>query len=221
MSHSPTARRFGYMAALSPMSECEGFIWMARCLTSIRFYIRTLSPSSCVLAWRTTGVSQLLSGTAAGEDHFHALKLKAEDDPDWDDFRHSGHLARATARSNPDEVEEMRNDMSPDEFAREMLCSFQAPVEGAYYQEAINALAVTEPGHQGCRRFEHQRDHGVGFGHPAFASASGCFRFAGGSCTGSTISRARASRSVTMSTFSRSRPRLAVSATAHTCCHTM
>ena len=32
--------------------------------------------------------------------------------------------------------------MSEDEFAREMLCSFQAPVEGAYYQEAINALQL-------------------------------------------------------------------------------
>ena len=36
----------------------------------------------------------------------------------------------------------MRNDMSEDEFAREMLCSFQAPVEGAYYQEALNALQM-------------------------------------------------------------------------------
>ena len=36
----------------------------------------------------------------------------------------------------------MRNDMSEDEFAREMLCSFQAPVEGAYYQDAINALQL-------------------------------------------------------------------------------
>ena len=25
----------------------------------------------------------IVSGTAAGEDHFHALKLKAEDDPNW------------------------------------------------------------------------------------------------------------------------------------------
>ena len=42
----------------------------------------------------------------------------------------------------PAEVEEMKRDMAADEFAREMLCSFDAPVEGAYYQEALNALQL-------------------------------------------------------------------------------
>ena len=28
----------------------------------------------------------IVSGTAAGEDHFHALKLRAEDDDHWDIF---------------------------------------------------------------------------------------------------------------------------------------
>jgi hypothetical protein len=36
----------------------------------------------------------------------------------------------------------MRADMSPDEFARELLNSFEAPVEGAYYTEALNALQL-------------------------------------------------------------------------------
>jgi hypothetical protein len=83
----------------------------------------------------------IVSGTAAGEDHFHALKLRAEDDPNWAVFSipitDTGSSALA-----PEEVNEMRGDMSTDEFAREMLCSFQAPVEGAYYQEAINALQL-------------------------------------------------------------------------------
>ena len=34
----------------------------------------------------------------------------------------------------------MTRDMAPDEFAREMLCRFDAPVEGAYYQDALNTL---------------------------------------------------------------------------------
>jgi hypothetical protein len=83
----------------------------------------------------------IVSGTAAGEDHFHALMLRAEDDPNWDVFSIPVTDTGDTALA-PDEVEEMRRDMSPDEFAREMLCSFQAPVEGAYYQEAINALQL-------------------------------------------------------------------------------
>ena len=81
----------------------------------------------------------IVSGTAAGEDHFHSLKLKADEDPNWAVFD-IPITATGTSALNPDEVEEMRRDMAPDEFAREMLCSFQAPVEGAYYQEALNAL---------------------------------------------------------------------------------
>jgi phage terminase large subunit len=83
----------------------------------------------------------IVSGTAAGEDHFHALKLRAEDDPNWDIFD-IPITATGDSALNPDEVQEMRQDMSPDEFAREMLCSFDAPVEGAYYQEALNALQM-------------------------------------------------------------------------------
>jgi phage terminase large subunit len=83
----------------------------------------------------------IVSGTAAGEDHFHALKLRAEDDPNWDIFD-IPITATGDSALSPAEVQEMRQDMSPDEFAREMLCSFDAPVEGAYYQEALNALQM-------------------------------------------------------------------------------
>ena len=83
----------------------------------------------------------IVSGTSNGDDHFHALKLKAEDDPAWDVFDIKITDTGADALS-PDEVLEMRNDMSADEFAREMLNSFEAPVEGAYYTEALNALQL-------------------------------------------------------------------------------
>ena len=83
----------------------------------------------------------IVSGTSAGDDHFHKLKLRAEDDPDWDIFdikiTDTGEEALTHA-----EVEEMRKDMSPDEFAREMMNSFEAPVEGAYYAEALNSLQL-------------------------------------------------------------------------------
>ena len=39
---------------------------------------------------------------------------------------------------HPDELIEMTKDMSPDEYAREMLCSFAAPTEGAYYGDLMN-----------------------------------------------------------------------------------
>jgi phage terminase large subunit len=83
----------------------------------------------------------IVSGTSAGDDHFHKLKLRAEDDPDWDifDIKITDTGSEALL---PEEVEEMRKDMSVDEFAREMLNSFEAPVEGAYYAEALNNLQL-------------------------------------------------------------------------------
>ena len=83
----------------------------------------------------------IVSGTSNGDDHFHALKLRAEDDPAWDVFDIKITDTGSEALSLG-EVAEMRNDMSPDEFAREMLNSFDAPVEGAYYTEALNSLAL-------------------------------------------------------------------------------
>ena len=85
----------------------------------------------------------IVSGTAAGEDHFHALKLRAEGDPNWAIFD-IPVTATGEDALKPEEVEEMRRDMPADEFAREMLCSFDAPVEGAYYQEALNALQMRD-----------------------------------------------------------------------------
>lgn len=77
------------------------------------------------------------SGTSNGDDHFHALKIKAEADDDWDVFIIP---VTETDALHPDEVQEMTKDMSPEEFAREMLCSFAAPVEGAYYGDIMNTL---------------------------------------------------------------------------------
>ena len=124
-----------------PTSVCVAFIWMAQFSMSILSSIPMPSPASYGLAWLIIVGLRLLAGTAAGEDHFHALKLRAEDDPHWDVFS-IPVTDTGDSALKPEEVEEMRNDMSADEFAREMLCSFQAPVEGAYYQEAINALQL-------------------------------------------------------------------------------
>ena len=81
----------------------------------------------------------IVSGTSNGDDHFHKVLLRAEDDPNWDIFNIPVTATGEQALSYK-EVEEMRADMSPDEFAREMLNSFDAPVEGAFYSDAINAL---------------------------------------------------------------------------------
>ena len=80
----------------------------------------------------------ILSGTSNGDDHFHAQKKRADADPEkWDEF-----IIRVdqTDALDPEEVAEMRKDMTADEFAREMMCSFDAPIEGSYYGEVMNEL---------------------------------------------------------------------------------
>ena len=109
----------------------------------------------------------IVSGTAAGEDHFHALKLRAEGDANWDVFE-IPVTATGDSALKPEEVAEMTRDMAPDEFAREMLCSFDAPVEGAYYQDALNTLQTQGSRDQNFGRPQRKRFHRVGsrhFGH--------------------------------------------------------
>lgn len=77
----------------------------------------------------------IISGTSNGDDHFHELKKKNEKDPTWDFFIIP---VTETDALHPDEVIEMSKDMTPDEYAREMLCEFNAPIEGAYYADLMN-----------------------------------------------------------------------------------
>ncbi len=77
----------------------------------------------------------IVSGTSNGDDHFHELKKKNQDDPTWDFFIIP---VTETDALHPDEVKEMTKDMTPEEYAREMLCSFDAPIEGAFYAHLMN-----------------------------------------------------------------------------------
>jgi hypothetical protein len=82
----------------------------------------------------------VISGTSNGDDHFHAVKLRAEGDASWDvfDIRLSD---TGTAALSLEEQVDLTRDMPRDEYAREMENSFDAPIEGAYYMEAMVALA--------------------------------------------------------------------------------
>lgn len=77
----------------------------------------------------------IVSGTSNGDDHFHELKLRNQNNPNWDFFIIP---VTETDALTADEVQEMTADMSAEEFAREMLCRFDAPVEGSYYADLIN-----------------------------------------------------------------------------------
>lgn len=81
----------------------------------------------------------IISGTSNGDDHFHEVKKRADNDDKWDEFIIP---VTETDALDPDEVAEMRRDMTADEFAREMMCSFDAPIEGSYYGEVINQIST-------------------------------------------------------------------------------
>jgi len=91
----------------------------------------------CLADYRGFGI---VSGTSNGDDHFNALRLKAMKDPRWDVFLIPLSSTGEEALSK-EEAFELTQDMSADEYAREMECSFDAPVEGAYYAEALNELS--------------------------------------------------------------------------------
>ena len=82
----------------------------------------------------------VISGTSNGDDHFHEVKKRAETDTEnWDTY---SIPVNETDALDQTEVEEMRKDMTSDEFAREMMCSFDAPIEGSYYGEVINEITI-------------------------------------------------------------------------------
>lgn len=83
----------------------------------------------------------IVSGTSNGDDHFNQLRLRVEDDPRWDTFIIPLSMTGEDALSHA-EAEELTQDMSPEEYAREMECSFEAPVEGSYYGEMLNTLSL-------------------------------------------------------------------------------
>jgi phage terminase large subunit len=80
----------------------------------------------------------LISGTPQGRDHFYEVRENARKNPElWDLFTIP---VTDTDCLDPDEVDDMRRSMTPNQFAREMLCSFDAPVEGSYYGDLIVEL---------------------------------------------------------------------------------
>ena len=77
----------------------------------------------------------IVAGTPAGRDHFYDLKVQAEHSPDlWDVFNIPVTMTNAL---DPDELEEMRRQLTPHQFERELMCSFEAPVENSYYGDLM------------------------------------------------------------------------------------
>lgn len=76
-------------------------------------------------------------GTPKGRNTFHKLWTDADADDAW--FRLM-LKASQTGLLDAGELSDARRSMSPDEYAQEYECSFEAAVRGAYYGQEMNAL---------------------------------------------------------------------------------
>ena len=77
-------------------------------------------------------------GTSKGRNQFHTAAKKAAEDDEW-----YYKMARAseTGLIPKGDLAEIANQMTPEEYAQEMECSFDAAVKGTYYAGLINKLA--------------------------------------------------------------------------------
>ena len=76
-------------------------------------------------------------GTPNGPNHFRDLWIKALRAPQR--YFSSMLPYTDTGLISPSEIDDMREDMSEEEFAQEMLCSFEAATRGAFYSKEIAA----------------------------------------------------------------------------------
>lgn len=81
-------------------------------------------------------------GTPKGKNTFHRLWVEAEDDEDWTRLMLK---ASETGLLDAKELADARKMMTPDEYAQEYECSFEAAVRGAYYAKELNAAEAAEP----------------------------------------------------------------------------
>ena len=83
----------------------------------------------------------LFIGTPKGRNHFYRLYEKMHGDLEWYvetyTWRDSGVIGDLSGTAALEEVARARKQMSPDEFAQEYECSWEAALKGAYYARQL------------------------------------------------------------------------------------
>lgn len=79
----------------------------------------------------------LFIGTPNGRNAFWELRDQAAADPDWFLVEHKASETGLIAQS---ELDASRKTMTPDEYAQEWECSFEASVKGAVYASELQAM---------------------------------------------------------------------------------
>ena len=76
-------------------------------------------------------------GTPKGKNHFYSMNERAKKEDSW--FQLTAK-ASETGLLDPDDLAEMRSQMTEDQYEQEMECSFEAAVQGTYYASLISEL---------------------------------------------------------------------------------
>lgn len=78
-------------------------------------------------------------GTPKGKNHFHAIAELAKDSDDW---FHQELKASETGIVAPDELDDARRQMTPEQYAQEFECAFDVPALGAIYAKELADCAT-------------------------------------------------------------------------------
>ena len=84
-------------------------------------------------------------GTPKGKNHFYAMDTRAKKEPNWFQMTLK---ASESGLLDPEDLLEIKGQMTEDQYAQEMECSFDAAVQGTYYASMIGQLE--EKGHMGA-----------------------------------------------------------------------
>ncbi len=76
-------------------------------------------------------------GTPKGKNHFYQMNKRAMEEDNWYQMTCK---ASESGLLDPDDLKEIRGQMSPEQYDQEMECSFEAAVQGTYYADLINHL---------------------------------------------------------------------------------
>lgn len=76
-------------------------------------------------------------GTPKGKNHFFYMNKRAIDEEAW--FQMTLR-ASESGLLDPDDLNEMRGQMTEDQYQQEMECSFEAAVRGTYYADLVAAM---------------------------------------------------------------------------------
>lgn len=79
----------------------------------------------------------LFLGTPKGANHFKEFRDRAEKEPGWKLLEFKASQTNILA---PSELEAAKREMGEDKYLQEFECSFDAPIEGAYYASIIAKL---------------------------------------------------------------------------------